>query len=42
MTTLVFPCSWSDRVTSYLRLKNRRFELSNPSMDVFQRIGIHR
>ena len=31
-----------DGVTSRLRLKNGRFEPSNPSVDVFQRIGIHR
>jgi hypothetical protein len=31
-----------DRLTSYLRLKYGRFEPSNPSVDVFQGIGIHR
>jgi hypothetical protein len=31
-----------DGLTSHLRLKNGRFEPFNPSVDVFQRIGIHR
>ena len=31
-----------DGVTSHLRLNNGRFEPFNPSVDVFQRIGIHR
>jgi hypothetical protein len=31
-----------DGLTSHVRLKNGRFEPSNPSVDVFQGIGIHR
>jgi hypothetical protein len=39
---LVGRGTWRDRLTSYLRLKYGRFEPSNPSVDVFQGIGIHR
>jgi len=31
-----------DGLASHLRLNNGRFEPFNPSVDVFQRIGIHR
>src|SRR6266403_2733689 len=39
---LVGGATRRDGFTSYLRLKDGRFEPSNPSVDVFQRIGIHR